>query len=691
MAADTTTLGTVADTAAGAGSVADTVVGTGAEAGAVAGNGADAPAARPAPPRRRPSWQGRPLGYHPALDGLRAMAVALVVAYHLGYARVAGGYVGVEVFFVLSGWLVCAVLVNEHHRTGGIALARFWLRRARRLLPAMAVVIAGTAIVTSVARPERLAELRDHAGAAIGYHLNWRLVLDQRSYFEAAGGPSPLEHLWSLSIEEQFYLVFPLLCGLVLTRWSRKVAVAVALGGAAVATALRFALLDPAGDPSRVYFGTDTRAAGLLLGVALGLFWTPNRLRPHDERRFVALLDGVALAGAAVLAWYAVELDERAPAAFRAGFAAAQVATLAVIAVAVYPAPTRTVRLLSARPLRWVGQRSYGVYLFHWPVIVFLSAAPGEQPESPGRVAAQVVLVLALAAASYRLVEQPVRRRGLAGAARAARARVAALVEGRPSAAAAATAGCVVALAAVAGITRDVVTASPPPPFQPEAVVITGADPGAAGGPDDPALAPADPPAPAAPGPGPDDPPPGDGPAPVPAGSPAPAPADPSPAEPAPAEPPAATGYVPTTAVGDSVLVGAAAVLAGRMGPALTVDAEIGRQMADAAGLVAGMAARGALGQVVLLHLGNNGPFTAAQIEAVLAAAGPDRTVLLVNVSVPRRWEAEVNEALAAAAGRHPNAVLVDWRSLVTSEPGLTRDDGFHLTAAGAERYADLI
>jgi hypothetical protein len=148
---------------------------------------------------------------------------------------------------------------------------------------------------------------------------------------------------------------------------------------------------------------------------------------------------------------------------------------------------------------------------------------------------------------------------------------------------------------------------------------------------------------------------------------------------------------VPTTAVGDSVLVGAAPVLAARMGPALTVDAEIGRQMADAAGLVAGLAARGHLGQVVLVHLGNNGPFTAPQIDAVLGAAGPDRSVLLVNVSVPRRWEAEVNDALTAAAARHPNAVLVDWRSLVTSEPGLTRDDGFHLTAAGAERYADLV
>ncbi|HEX6425592.1 MAG TPA: acyltransferase family protein [Acidimicrobiales bacterium] len=669
----------------------DTTVLAAARGPVAPANGAD-PAGDTRGPasRRRPSWQSRPLGYHPALDGVRAVAVALVVAYHLGYARVAGGYVGVEVFFVLSGWLVSALLMNEHHRTGAIALGRFWLRRARRLLPAMAVVIAGTVTAASIARPGLLAELRGQAVAAIAYHLNWRLVLDQRSYFEAAGGPSPLEHLWSLSIEEQFYLVFPLLCGLVLTRWSRRAAVAVALGGAAAATALRFALLDPAGDPSRSYFGTDTRAAGLLLGVALGLFWTPNRLRPHDGRRFVGALDGVAVAGAAVLAWYAFGLDERAPAAFRGGFTAAQVATLAVIAVAVYPAPTRTVRLLSARPLRWVGQRSYGIYLFHWPVIVFLSTAPGEQPESPRRAALQVALVLALAAASYRLVEQPVRRRGLVGAARRARARLAVLVDGRPLAAVATAAGCVVALGAAAGVTRDVVTASAPPPFQPEAVVISGNDPG---GPADADLtpAPAGPPAPAAPGPEAAEPAPGGGPATAPTDQPAPAAPPPIEPPPAPAGPPAATGYAPTTAVGDSVLVGAAEVLAGRMGPALTVDAEIGRQMVDAAGLVGGLAAQGRLGEVVLLHLGNNGPFTAGQIDAVLAAAGPERTVLLVNVSVPRRWEAEVNDALAAAAARHPNAALVDWRSLVTSEQGLTREDGFHLTAAGAERYADLV
>ena len=613
--------------------------------------------------RRKPSWQTRPLGYQPALDGLRAVAVALVFAYHLGYSGVAGGYIGVEVFFVLSGWLVCALLMNEHQRTGGIALRSFWVRRARRLLPAVVVVTAGTLVVTSFVQPERLAGLRGQGVAALAYHLNWRLIVDHQSYFEAAGGPSALEHLWSLSIEEQFYLVFPLLCGLVLTRWSRKWAVAVALGGALASTALRYALYEPGGDPSRVYFGTDTRASGLLLGVALGVFWTPNRLRPHSERGFVALLDGVALASASVLAWYALTLDGRRPAAFLGGFTAAQLATLALIAVAVYPAPTRTVRLLSVYPLRWVGQRSYGIYLIHWPVIVFLSSAPGEQPESPLMVAAQVALVVGLATLSNRLIEHPIRARGLGDACLALADRVRALARGRRVATSGMVAVALLGFAATAGVTYDVVTAAVPEAPQPESVVITSATTVP--------VAPAAPTATTAP----------------------PAPA-PDPAAVAPPEVPAAPPppvYAPTTAIGDSVLVGAAPGLAARMGPSLAVDATIGRQMAEADELVADLAASGQLGQVVLLHLGNNGPFSAEEIDAVFAAIGPDRTVLVVNVLVPRRWEGEVNDQLAGAVARHPNAVLVDWRSLVTSEAGLTRDDGYHLTAAGAERYADLV
>jgi peptidoglycan/LPS O-acetylase OafA/YrhL/lysophospholipase L1-like esterase len=615
---------------------------------------------------RRPSWHSRPIGYIPALDGMRAVAVGLVIAYHLGYSGVAGGYIGVEVFFVLSGWLVCALLMNEQQRTGGIALAGFWRRRARRLLPAVLVVVAGTVLVASVVDPRSLAELRTQAIAAITYHLNWREIVDQQSYFAAAEGPSGLEHLWSLSIEEQFYLFFPLLATFVLARTTRVSAVRLVLLFALVSTALRWALYTPNADPSRVYFGTDTRLSGLLLGVALGLFWTPNRLRPHASRGFTVTMDLVALAGAFVVAWYAFGLDEHQTPAFRDGFTAVQVGTLAVLAVAVYPAPTVTAGLLSAGPLRWVGERSYGIYLIHWPVIVFLSDAPGEQPESAARVVVEVALVLGLAALSYRYVEQPVRLGGLRRSARAVGHWLVDTAAGRPAVALGIVAAGSLVFVVTLGVTREVVTASAPVATDPQSVVI---GPGEATSTT--AAVTTTTSAATLPAPG--------------------SLMATTTTTTAPPPPPAPPAYATTTAIGDSVMVGAAQALANRLGPSLTVNAEVGRQLDDAVDLVAAMAADGTLGQVVLVNLGTNGPTSPERLDALLAAAGPDRRVLLVNVVVPRQWESEVNDQLAAAAGRHPNAVLLDWRALATTEPGLLREDGFHVTTTGAERYADLI
>ncbi|HET6949965.1 MAG TPA: acyltransferase family protein [Acidimicrobiales bacterium] len=612
----------------------------------------DVPPAPDLSPPPKPAWQSRPVGYLPALDGVRALAVGLVVAYHLGYSGVPGGYIGVEVFFVLSGWLVCALLVNEHHRTGAVGLRAFWMRRARRLLPAVATVIVATLGATALAQPERLAALRGHGVAALAYHLNWRLVVDQQSYFEAAGGPSALEHLWSLSIEEQFYLVFPLVAGFVLVWTSRRRAIALLLGAALVSTLLRLALVSPGSDPSRAYFGSDTRAAGLLLGAAFALFWTPNRLRPHDDRLFTAGLDAVAAAGVAALLWYAVAVSEGDATAFRLGFTLVQVGTLALVAVAVYPAPTRTASLLSARPLAWLGRRSYGIYLVHWPVIVLRSRAPGEQPGSTATVLTEVALTLGLAALMYRWVEQPVRHRGLGGAVRHARARFDDARARRPAAAVGLVAAGLVVAGTGLSLARDVVAADAPVASQPASVSI--------------------------------------GPRAAPAAGPAPT-AAPVETTLAPAAPPPPALLPVATAVGDSVLVGAADALAARLGPTFVVDASIGRQLVDATAVVTDMAARGQLGGVVIISLGHNGPFTGEQIDQLFGAIGPDRTVLLVNVLVPRRWEGEVNDALIAAVERHPNAVLVDWRSVVTTEPGLTRDDGYHLTAAGAERYADTV
>src|SRR5690606_17333026 len=278
------------------------------------------------------------------------------------------------------------------------------------------------------------------------------------------------------------------------------------------------------------YFGADTRAAGLLLGAAVAFVWTPNRLRPHDDPPFTALLDAVAAAGAAVLLWYVVAVDEHRAVAFEGGLTAAQLATLAIVAAVVYPAPSRAARLLSVRPLRWVGERSYGIYLLHWPVIVLTSRAPGEQPETPLRVAGQLAATLALAAASHRYLEAPVRRAGLVGAARAAGRHLHRVLVERPLARPALAAGGLLAVTAgalracPAGVTTALDARAAPGP------AVSEPAPGAiAGEPATPSTT-----TPAAPDPA--------------AGTTIPTTDVPAPSSPAGA-------HVPTTAVGDSVMV----------------------------------------------------------------------------------------------------------------------------------------
>jgi hypothetical protein len=280
-------------------------------------------------------------------------------------------------------------------------------------------------------------------------------------------------------------------------------------------------------------------------------------------------------------------------------------------------------------------------------------------------VAVEILLVLGLAALSYRYVEQPVRLRGIRRSARDVGHWLVDTAAGRPAVALGILVVGSLVFVATLGVTRQVVTASAPVATDPESVVI---GPGEATTTIVPAATTT-----------------------TAAGVPAPGSLTTTTTTAPPAPVPAPPAYASTTAIGDSVMVGAAQALANRLGPSLMVNAEVGRQLDDAADLVAAMAADGSLGRVVLVNLGTNGPSSAERIDALFAAAGPDRRVLLVNVVVPRRWEAEVNDQLAAAAGRHPNAVLVDWRSLATTEPGVLREDGFHVTPDGAERYADLI
>ncbi|MGH7685233.1 MAG: acyltransferase family protein, partial [Candidatus Dormibacteria bacterium] len=369
--------------------------------------------------------------YMPGLDGLRAVAVLAVIAYHLNLTWAPGGLLGVGVFFVLSGYLITNLLLAERERTGTIALGEFWRRRARRLFPALWVMLGVVILWAALGEPSRLPMLRGDVVAALLYYSNWWYAVSHVAYFASFGPPSPLGHLWSLAVEEQFYLVWPLLLAVgayVLARRPKPVVPLVlrmrpALGlrpllpvtlivlAAAASAALMALMWSPGHDPDRVYYGTDTRAFELLLGAALAFVWPSRRLVRPLRGGQRATLDVLGFTGLAVIAVLIVVTDQYHWFIYRGGFLLLSVATVAVIAAASHPA-TLTRRVLGVAPLRWLGVRSYGVYLWHFPVIVLTTPLVDTTGPHVIRGLIQVGATVLIAAVSWRYVEQPIRLHG---------------------------------------------------------------------------------------------------------------------------------------------------------------------------------------------------------------------------------------------------------------------------------------
>jgi peptidoglycan/LPS O-acetylase OafA/YrhL len=330
-----------------------------------------------------------------------------VLLFHANHLK--GGYLGVDFFFVLSGYLITSLLLAEAAQTGSVGLGGFWARRARRLLPALAVLLVGVAAYCVVyASRSELGQIRGDAFATLGYVANWREVFSHQDYFALFSSPSPLNHTWSLAIEEQFYLVWPLVFFGLLTRFRVRTPRAVlvtALVLAAVSTLLMFELYSPA-STTRAYFGTDTRAAAILFGAALAAW---NVMRPptgHRGRRVA--LEVVGVAGVVVLAVAWVALDGQSRTLYRGGFLVCGVAATAVIAAVVHPQRGVLARLLEFRPLVGLGLISYGVYLYHWPIDIVLDAQRVHLGGWP-LVLVQVAVTLVVSIASFKLVERPVR------------------------------------------------------------------------------------------------------------------------------------------------------------------------------------------------------------------------------------------------------------------------------------------
>lgn len=617
----------------------------------------------PAPTRRRRRANARGPRI-PGLDGLRALAVLAVVAFHLAPAWVPGGFLGVDVFFVVSGFLITTLLLREVADDGRIRLPRFWLRRARRLLPALALVLVTCIPVARLVEPDLTVGIGRQVVGALTFSTNWVEIAAGTDYFDETQ-PELLRILWSLAIEEQFYLVWPvLLVVLLVTVRSAAWRVRVVMAAAAVsvlAMALLFTpLYGPGADPTRVYYGTDTHAFGLLLGAAVTLRWA--KASPVLQGARARVLPPLALAG--LIALFLL-LRSDSPLTYPLGLLAASLLALVLVLAcdAARTEPTWFVAVLETRVLRWVGERSYGIYLWHWPVACIVTAAVAAQPGTAWwgvGVGLSAVLTILLAAASYTWVELPVRRLGFRGAIRTA---VRAVRE-------AAVVPKIVVIAAVLAVmgTGAAVTSAPErtaAELAVEAGIQAGAEAQAAA-PD------------------------GRGTEPEAPGEPVPTSRTDGPA----AEPFGAQQGAHVSGFGDSVLSAALPAILARY-PRAHVEAVPNKDWLDAERMIRTAKREGRLRDTVLLSFGTNSGFqldgSVDAAQRVLDLIGPERRVVLVNTVGISYWVPDANKTLDQVVAGRENVAVADWHTLVGKHPGLLHSDATHPNMEGIEAYTDLV
>ena len=573
----------------------------------------------------------RGIRYIPAIDGLRAVAVIAVMLYHLGFSWIPGGFLGVDLFFVISGYVITRLLLDSIQRSGGLDLRAFYKARIRRLFPPLVFMIFVTIIYIGIWAPETMRRFISDSPFALLGGMNWWLVFRHTDYFDTIARPPLLQHTWSLGVEAQFYLIWPLILLLVLRQFGKaKIPGAALFIAATSGIALLLVSFEvdaaSASQVSHVYFGTDTHSIGLFLGAALAVSWVPQNLQEQVNRRAQDFIDGIGVIGFVGLLGVFLLVNESDPTLYKLAFPLAGLFGCAILTSIVHPA-SRFAPILSSRMAVWIGERSYAIYLWHWVVFQVTRPAVDLEGSTWALYALRILVVFALADISLRLVELPVRSglveywfKGMKYRTKnvqrrqksAVAASVILIALGTSLMSAQAISQSDKEMAALKEQLNQPTTPSQISPTQPGGLWVTG----------------------------------------------------------------------------DSVILGIHYELDARSHIAL-INARVGRQAAE---LIEVMKADKAnvIDSPVIFNLGNNNKLTSDQVLAVFEEVKNQPKIIVVNTAVPRGWRDENNALIAQYAAVY-GATVIDWAAISSGHPEYFAPDGVHLVPAGVRAYVDAI
>lgn len=567
--------------------------------------------------------------YIPAIDGLRAIAVIAVMLYHLGFSWIPGGFLGVDLFFVISGYVITRLLLDSIQRSGGLDLRGFYVGRIRRLLPPLIFMLVITAIFIGVWAPDSMRRFLTDVPFAVTGLMNWWLVFKEQDYFESFGRPPLLQHTWSLGVEAQYYLLWPLILLFVLKFFGKKVIPTAAL---AIATFSGIALFlaslraDISGnqDISHVYFGTDTHSIGLFLGSALAVSWIPQNLRVNIEKRAQDFIDFIGVFGLIGLIATFLFIQESDPTSYRIAFPLVGILGCAIILSVVHPA-SRFAPILQHPFMVWIGERSYAIYLWHWIVFQLTRPAQDLTGSTWALYLFRILVVFALADISQRWIEAPFRNgvignwfRGMKYRTKEVRRRQKAAVLLVVVSLSSSIAFISNNALAIADKNQAVVREM----FKENQVATESKIPG-------------------------------------------------------------------LWVAGDSVILGIRSQLDAKHHIGL-INARVGRQAFELLEVIKRDKPKMS-DSTAIINLGNNNRLQPSEVAEIFNELRDQPLVIVVNTAVPRGWRDENNQLINNEAAKFPNIKVVDWAKKSENHPEYFAPDGVHLIPNGIAAYIEAI